>query len=342
MWFNISAIFVNLRLYLKTLTFIRLFNLLKLGFGFFLSRILKKPVGIAHPFALSVEPSGSCQLECPECPTGAGVLSRAKGLMSIPAFEKTIKETANYLLYLNLYFQGEPLLHPQLANLIRIASDRKIYTTISTNGLLLRKKSCQRLIESGLSRIIVSLDGFTQPIYETYRRGGQVENVKSGILNLIEARSNNKKNSPLIVVQTLAFEHNNHEIPEIKKWCKKVGVDKLETKSVQINDFGDGSVQPWKEKSRYSEQISDRHTMKGKIYNPCWRHWSGAVISWDGDVAPCCYDKDLNHNLGNISTSNFGEVWKNQKYNNFRQKILHKRSNITMCQNCPEGRSWFM
>ncbi|WP_462317383.1 radical SAM/SPASM domain-containing protein [Marinilabilia sp.] len=342
MWFNVSAIFVNLSLYLRTFSLRRLFNLLKLGGSFFISRILQKPVCLTGPFALSIEPSGNCQLKCPECPTGAAVLSRPKGLMRTTLFEKTISETTNYLIHLNLYFQGEPLTHPKLSNFVRIASKKKIYTTISTNGLLLEEKTCHRLIKAGLSRIIVSLDGFSQPIYETYRRGGDVENVKRGILNLIEARSQLKKHHPLIIVQTLAFDHNNHEIPKIKKWCKQVGVDKLEVKSVQINDYGDGSVKPWEGNSRYEKNKNDSLALKGKAYNHCWRHWSSAVISWNGDVAPCCYDKDIEHNMGNTSTIDFNKIWKSHNYKNFKHKILNDRSTIKMCQNCPEGRNWLM
>ncbi|PWD99683.1 radical SAM/SPASM domain-containing protein [Marinilabilia rubra] len=342
MWFNVSAIFVNLCLYSRTFTFRRLFNLLKLGCGFSLSRIHKKPVCIGRPYALSMEPSGNCQLKCPECPTGAAILSRSKGLLGIPVFEKTINETADYLIHLNLYFQGEPLMHPKLSELVKIANNAKIYTVISTNGLLLGKRTCKKLIEAGLSQITVSLDGYSQPVYETYRKGGHVEDVKKGILNLIEARSNSEQRNPLIVVQSLAFEHNIPEIPEIKNWCKQAGVDKLEIKSVQINDFGDGSVKPWEGNSRYEKDRDGSTVLKGKSYNHCWRHWSSAVISWNGDVAPCCYDKDIEYNMGNTSTIDFNKIWKHQNYNNFRHRILYQRAKIKMCQNCPEGRNWLM
>ena len=342
MWIRPLAIYINLRLYLRTITLFRLFNLLKLSLSFFLSRILKKPLGRAHPFALSIEPSGSCQLKCPECPTGAAILSRARGLMNTNTFEKILTETDRFLIYLNLYFQGEPLMHPKLHDLIKIASDRKIYTAISTNGLLLNKRLSQKIIESGLSRIIVSLDGFTQPVYEIYRKGGNVEEVKKGITNLIRARNEFNGIGPLIVVQTIAFEHNIPELNQIKAWCKKVGVDKLELKSAQINDFGDGSVKPWQKKSRYINNNNNGLILKGKIYNHCWRHWSSSVISWNGDVAPCCYDKDISHNMGNTSTFNFNKIWKNKKYRDFKYDILNHRSKIEMCRNCPEGRNWLM
>lgn len=114
---------------------------------------------------------------------------------------------------------------------------------------------CKKLISSGLSRIIISLDGFSQEIYEQYRKGGDVQRVKKGISSLIGARKELHATNPIIVVQTLAFEHNKEEIEKIQKWCRSAGVDKLEIKTAQMNEFGDGSVKPAKDHSRY-ENIS--------------------------------------------------------------------------------------
>jgi len=341
MWFGTSAILNNARLYLKSLSIPRLLNLLKLACGFFLSRIVGKPVCIAHPFALSVEPSGHCQLKCPECPTGAAVLSRKKGNMNIELFNKIIGETEKYTFYLNLYFQGEPLLHPQIEKFIEKANKNLIYTTISTNAQLLDDKMCRKLITSGLSRIVISLDGFSQEIYETYRRGGKAEAVKNGILKLIKARKMAGAYSPIIIVQTLAFDHNKHEIPTIRKWCKEVGVDKLEIKTAQMNEFGDGTVQPAREKSRYQNSSEKRYTIPGHSYNHCWRQWSSAVITWNGLMVPCCYHKDAEHILGHTSIDTFSDKIKSPESYAFKQSILSNRNGIEMCRDCPEGRNWF-
>lgn len=342
MWFNTSAIIINISLYAKSLTLQRLRNLLNLLFGFFWSRIVGKPVCMAHPFALSLEPSGHCQLECPECPTGAAALSRKKGNMNLKLFNKIINKTSRYTLYLNLYFQGEPLLHTQIEELIRKATENRIYTTLSTNAQLLDERMCRKLTESGLSRIIISLDGFSQPVYETYRRGGNVEIVKTGILSLLEARKKLRTSTPLIIVQTLAFEHNKHEIPSIRQWCKDVGVDKLEIKKAQMNEFGDGTVIPAKEKSRYQVSSEKSYKVSGHAYNHCWRQWSSAVITWNGLMIPCCYDKDAKHIFGNVSGNTFGNIWKGNDSYKYKRTILSNRSKIEMCRNCPEGRNWFL
>jgi radical SAM protein with 4Fe4S-binding SPASM domain len=342
MWFNTSAFINNTWLYLKSLTFIRILNLLKLLSGFFLSRIAGKPLFIAHPFALSVEPSGHCQLKCPECPTGAAALSRKKGNMDIELFNRIINETRKYVTYLNLYFQGEPLLHPQIKDFIQKAADNLIYTTLSTNAQLLDEQTCKTVTESGLSRIVISLDGFSQEVYETYRRGGNVQNVKNGILSLTKARKEANSPTPIIIVQILAFNHNKHEIPTIRQWCKEAGVDKLKIKTAQINEFGDGTVTPAKEKSRYQISYGKERTIPGRAYNHCWRQWSSAVITWDGLMVPCCYDKNAEHTFGNVSINTLDDNLKNQVSQDFKQTILYDRNKIEICRNCPEGRHWFM
>jgi radical SAM protein with 4Fe4S-binding SPASM domain len=307
-------VFSRLVGYAKTLSPARVLNLLKLVTGFFLSRLLRRPKIKGHPFALSVEPSGYCQLQCPECPTGAAVLTRPKGLLNLDLFDKILTETAPYLIYLNLYFQGEPLIHPQIATMVAKAAQKNIYTHISTNGMLLDKRMC--------------FD----------RKGGDADAVKNGVLRMIQARSELKQTNPHIVVQFLAFRHNMHELEQLKQWCGQAGVDKLKIKSAQLNDFGDGSIQPAKSKTRYKTTNRASYNLKGKAYNYCWRQWSSAVITRDGSVAPCCYDKDLAFNFGNISYLTLNDIWRGTDNRNFRKAILTQRSNIAMCNNCPEGR----
>lgn len=342
MWFSAKAFWHNSIQYAKSLTILRTLNIVKLLIGFFVSRILKIPAMVSHPFALSVEPSAHCQLKCPECPTGVTALTRRNGAMKISLFHKIINESKNYLVYLNLYLQGEPLLHPQIAEMATRASRHNIYTTISTNGLLLHSDMCKRLVDSALSRIVVSLDGFTQPVYEKYRAGGDVEVVKNGILRLLKARFDAGVMHPCIVVQFLAFQHNMHELPQVKKWCQKAGVDKLEIKTAQINDFGKGSVTPSASLSRYKKNNTGPLQLKGREYNHCWRQWSSAVVSWDGIMAPCCFDKNMKFAAGNVSTLTLGAISNSKNGKLLKKLILTNRQAISICQNCPEGRNFIL
>ncbi|MGM0375332.1 MAG: radical SAM/SPASM domain-containing protein [Bacteroidota bacterium] len=339
MWFSLRARINNILQYQKAYSGKRALNFLLLLVSHYQSRFLGRPVVRARPYALSVEPTPVCQLRCPECPTGAEKLTRPTGIMPFEQFSKIIEATHPFVFYLNLYFQGEPLLHPQIGTFVRKARQRNIYTTISTNGQKLNEKMCSELIDAGLSRIVISFDGYTQPVYETYRRNGNVETVKTGISELLRARKKAGTRHPLVVVQCLALSHNRHEIPEIKQWCRKQGVDKLEIKRAQINEFGDGNVTPDKRKSRYKTKKNGQYQIKGHARNHCWRQWSSAVVTWNGTVVPCCYDKNAEHPMGDFANSSLDSIWFNLDANEFRNAILTNRSSISMCRNCPEGRS---
>lgn len=294
------------------------------------------------PWALSIEPCGLCNLQCPECPVGAGVLTRKGDQMTSTTFTKILDEAGPRLMWINLYFQGEPMINPHVAEMIAEATKRNIYTCMSTNGHYLSEKRCAQLIESGLSSLVVSLDGITPTTYSHYRKGGDLKKVQEGIKRMVEMRQLSERKRPYISVQFVVFRHNEHEIADLRNWCRSIGADKLELKSAQINDFGNQTVAPSSidRFSRYKTQPDGSFEIKKRLYNHCSKQWGSAVISWDGQMAPCCYDKDLEYSPGNIIYDPLKTLWKNKRLTNFRKAVLTNKSSIGMCRNCMEGRSW--
>lgn len=327
----------------KYMTIRRAYNLLLLIFSFFISRITKKTRILGSPWALSVEPSGLCNLQCPECPVGAGVLTRKGGMLKPNLLTKMLDEAGPTLMTLNLYFQGEPMLNRNISELIAAASSKNTYTSMSTNGHFLTTENCDKLIQAGLSELIISLDGISRHSYSRYRKGGNLDKVLQGIENIVNRRKQLNKHNPVITIQFIVFEHNEHEIPELKKLCRQLGVERLQLKSAQFYDFGNNEVKPPKNPhySRYVEK-DGQPVLKGKSYNHCFKQWGSAVMSWDGRIAPCCYDKDLDFSPGNVSETSLGEIWKNQSLMQFRRKILRDKAAIAMCRNCPQGRNFLI
>ncbi len=328
---------------LRIITPIRLWNLLKLGFSFYWSRVIRKPYIAGMPWSLSVEPSGFCNLQCPECPLGAGVLTRTGYLMTTTLFTKILDDAGPGLMWVNLFFQGEPMINPHVSEMITQATKRNIYTCISTNGHFLSEKHCHQLIDAGVSQLIVSLDGITPETYSHYRRGGDFLKVQEGVKRIVEIRNQSGKNLPYIIVQFVVFKHNEHEIDRLANWCKSAGVDRLNLKSAQINNFGIQTVAPSSiaQFSRYSTLPNGSLKMKNKSYNHCSKQWGSLVISCDGQLAPCCYDKDLKYSPGNINQESLKSLWYSKQLIDFRKMILTSRKNTDICQNCPEGRSRF-
>ncbi len=176
----------------------RVSNLSKLYLSFWYSRIVRRPVHWGKPFAISVEPGTACTLHCPECPTGAGVLNRPQGSLSLSLYEKLLAELSPELSVINLFLQGEPLMHFDFLKLVKMASNRNIYVITSTNGQVFSEQFAIELVESGLSEIYFSLDGVTQQTYEKYRKGGDIEKVKNAIRVLSKAKKRLGKRNPYI------------------------------------------------------------------------------------------------------------------------------------------------
>ncbi len=321
---------------ISRLSFPRVFNLFKIFSSYYLSGLTGKHIHAGKPFSISIEPTTSCNLKCPECPTGQKELTRPKGELSFELYKKIINELGRELIYLMLYFQGEPYINKQFFNFVKYAKARKIYTSTSTNAHFLDDENSRLTVESGLDSIIISMDGTTQEAYESYRIGGDLNKVKAGINNLIKWKRELKLLKPYIILQFLVLKTNEHQIEEIKEFAKQAGVDELQLKTAQFNSYINNSpILPTNTKySRYIKQADGTFRIKNKLKNHCFRIWSSCVITWDGNVIPCCFDKDAQYTFGNIKTQSFQSIWKNKNYKDFRTKVLKQRESIDICRNC--------
>jgi radical SAM protein with 4Fe4S-binding SPASM domain len=325
--------------FLSKLTFKRTINALGLVFGYVISKITKTPVNGFLPVALAIEPTTSCNLRCPECPSGLRSFTRPTGMLDVVMFDKTISELKDALLYLTFYFPGEPFLHKDFLKMVKSATQKKIYTSTSTNAHYLTPENAEATVQSGIDRVIISLDGTTQETYEQYRIGGNLEKVIEGTKNLIAAKKALKSSTPHVIFQFLVVKPNEHQIQDAKALSKSLGVDEIRFKTAQIYDYEDGSALiPENEKyARYKKTASGKFEIKNKLLNHCWKMWHSAVITWDGLVVPCCFDKDAEYRMGNVSKQSFREVWSSEKYLSFRKQLIGSRKNIEMCKNCTEG-----
>jgi radical SAM protein with 4Fe4S-binding SPASM domain len=326
--------------FLKKLTFRRAFNGVKVWSSYHLSKWTKKSIQWGYPISVSFEPTTSCNLRCPECPSGLRAFSRPTGMLKKDFFSDTIDQISKELLYLVFYFQGEPYLNPQFLDMVRYASSKKIYTATSTNAHYLNDANAKRTVESGLDRLIISIDGTTQETYQQYRIGGNLNKVLEGAANVVKWKKELKSKTPFIIFQFLVVQHNEHQIEEAKKLAKEIGVDQLRLKTAQVYDFENDPNQliPKNEKySRYKKDKNGKTSFKGNNANHCWRLWHDPVITWDGAVVPCCFDKDAQHKLGNLKEQSFKQLWQNKNYRHFRTQVLQSRKNIDICANCSEG-----
>ena len=326
--------------FLKKLTFRRFWNATKVLSSFYVSRILKKPVQWGLPMSISFEPTTSCNLRCPECPSGLREFTRPTGMLKQDFFKQTIDDIYKDILYLIFYFQGEPYLNKNFLEMVKYASSKGIYTATSTNAHYLTDEVAKKTIESGLDRLIISIDGTTQEVYQQYRRGGHLDKVIAGAKNVVKWKKELNSKTPFIFFQFLVVKPNEHQIEEIKKLGAEIGVDEVRFKTAQVYDYENdpNNLIPENEKfSRYKKSKAGKHEAKNKLANHCWKLWQANVITWDGMVVPCCFDKDASHQLGDLKNQSFKEIWQNDNYKQFRKELMTSRKNIDICANCSEG-----
>ena len=303
-------------------------------------------VRVRHlPTFVSVEPANFCQLRCPEFPVGMrdrkAVSDQRNGRMSMEVFQGILDQVQATAHTMQFYFQGEPLLNPLLPEMIARAYQAGLYTIVSTNAQALTPDLALALVRSGLNRIIVSIDGFSDESYAAYRVGGSLEKALGGLSYLNDARQQHRS-SIRIELQVLRLRTNEKEWHWIRQNYRKLGATHLTFKTAQLYDYQHGNaLMPTDLRySRYKQNKDGTYYLHRSwlhrhwINTPCYRLWSGCVITTKGEVLPCCYDKTGQYTFGRLSEASLSALWHNDKATAFRRCVLHNRHKLPMCNEC--------
>ena len=324
----------------------RVSNALRCYVNYALSRL--GLVRITHlPLFVSVEPAAVCQLRCPACPVGRRSLQPSavsrQSFMSLDVWHRVLSEIRDTTLVVQFYFQGEPLLNKDLPQMIKEAHEAGLYTIVSTNAQAMTEQMAENLVTAGLDRIIVSMDGLSEASYNAYRIGGSLEKTKEALGFLRKAKEKFQISYPKgtiisnfkfqIELQCLRLKTNEHEWAQFKRQYKTLGADRLVFKTAQLYDYTHGHPLMPSDK-RYSRYVLGKDGVyhRKKVGKGCFRVWSGAVITTNGDVLPCCYDKAHAHAYGNIMVSSLKDLFGNEKATAFRKAALNEQPQI--CQEC--------
>lgn len=307
-------------------------------FSYAVKRFAGISVNPPLPPAISVELSSRCNLACPECFTGAGILRRRNGFISFTLAEKIADELRGRTISVRLSFQGEPMMHPRFFDILELF--RGMNPEISTNGHFLDRETCLKLAASPLRRIIISYDGVTPEAYYIYRRGGDHARVTDGIRRLAGIiRETGSSLKPEL--QLLLHRGNEHEASAAAAFAASAGAG-FRIKSIQVID-NERTGEWLPSDGRRSRYLFDRGQWKAarSPARGCMRMWTTAVITADGDVVPCCYDKNADHAMGNLNSEAFRDIWYGDKYISFRSAVIRNRGEKDICRNCPQGRRIF-
>jgi len=266
-------------------------------------------------------------------------MERINGKMSLKTFQNILDQMGDDIFFLLLYHQGEPYINKHFLEFVRLAKEKNIYSTASNNAHYFTDEIINQTIDSGLDSMIVSLDGITQETYEKYRVKGNAEKVIEGMRRFMEIKKERKSKTPLVALQFLVMKHNEHEIPEVKKLARKIGVDRLLIKNIEVRSLDE--AQQWLPvNDKYSRYNFDgqSYEVKNNKKKSCPRPWLSTLINWDGSMVPCCFDKNGNHTMGNINESeNLKDLWLSDNFLKFRRQLVTNRKSIDICRNCNQG-----
>ena len=300
-----------------------------------LSAGVKAEKSLGLPVHLTIEPTNICNLHCPVCETGAGILGRPKGYMSLDIFKKILDKVGEQVNTMLFYGMGESFLNKDAYAMIRYATDKGIYVSACTNGEIL---DMDGLAQSKLSELSFQIGGLTQETHEQYRVGGNLRKSMDNLTKAVELKAKGLI-STKIQVGFIVMKHNEHEAEQAKKELKKgMGADEVIIISPCVRTMEQGKkFMPTEDKYWYydREAFSRGVLVPRKIpHNQCWWIYYSTVVWWDGDVVPCCRDAKGEHVMGNILNQPFADIWNGEKYRDFRRQIATRQSEVDLCRLC--------
>lgn len=299
----------------------------------------KSPKVWGKPLSLFIEPTNICNLKCPLCPTGNNSTPKGKGYMKFEDYKKIIDALGPTAFSVTLWNYGEPSLNKDFIRMIKYAKAAGLKVITSTNGFVFKKKeNIQELLDSGLDELILAVDGASEETYKQYRINGNFTELIQGAKALADAKKVQGKYFPYLSMQFIIMKSNEHEVEEIQKLAKEVGVDELILKTVYLWNDAKMAEKYLPQNKKFSRYLTDEGVKcKTSIRPGCDGLWIGVNINYDGMVVPCCFDTHELFQFGNaVTVKDFDkEIWNSKQFQAFRKNVWDDKGSIAMCKNCP-------
>jgi len=270
------------------------------------------------PQTAYVEPTNLCTLRCALCPSGQRKFDSV-GKMDMDLYRQVLDELGPTLRELHLYNWGEPLLHPNLPDMIAYARQYGPAIWVSTNLSRVDRAQAEALVRAGLDHLNVSIDGVTQQSYESYRVGGDLDTVLENLAMIRDVKTELGSPRPRVRWQFLVTKQNEGEIGQARELAARYdAVFKLKRLRVNLDTFASEPRDVSAEKGRDwlpSDPAHNRHARKrSRPRTQCKHLWDRTTISWSGAVAPCCQIFETKHLFTEQWQGSFRDVWNGPHY----------------------------
>ncbi len=307
-------------------------NVLNSYYNYLRKRVICK----STPSIFWIEPTNACNLICPMCPTTYASPDTKKGFISFELFKKIIDEISDFVLESKLLQGGEPLLHPQIAEMVEYMKLKGVRTEIDSNGTLLTEKLARNLIEAGLDFISFSFDGYDKETYESIRIKAVFDKTIENILVFLEAKKRLKRKNPYVRIKSIVQKDKRFSEDKKKKFMQRFGglpVDEFDI--TEAFNWGNEKVAASKVYSLGKVKKIEINEKNERFYHPCQRLWTTMSILWDGTVVPCCQDFYGEYKLGNINEKSILEIWNDEPIQLLRTKNIKKEVvDLPLCSKC--------
>ncbi len=283
--------------------------------------VRKYKIDTDFPTHLDVEPASACNLRCIMCPQSFPDQKFSRGLIELDLYHKIIDEGSERGAFsLKLHWRGEPILHPNIVDMVSYAKDKGfIDVWITTNGLTLDEKMSNGLIDAGLDRMAFSIDGVTKETYEKIRKGSDFESVIKNTEKFIELRNKRGLKKPYIDVRIVVMKENKHEVEVFKKKWSKVA------EFIAVKDYSN--------RGDSEDRGIYKYVKVGRVC--CPEPFSRLVIGYDGTVMMCCADWTQKIPLGNVKDQSLYEIWHGETLRKIKELHRQRRlDEIVACKDC--------
>ncbi len=257
--------------------------------------------------------------------------------MDLQTFKNLVDDVGEYVLWMDLYNRGEPLLNRNIFEMISYCSSRNVATRMSSNLNLLDDSGAERMVQNGLDYLVVAMDGANQDTYARYRVRGDLRVVVENVRRVVYWKHKLGSLTPRITLRVLLTRYNEHELPDIRRIASELSVDNLLFFPMFVDAAKKENIEEWLPRDEnkswydYSEGSNSLSTTKRIICPELWRR---GVVNWDGSVYPCCF-VDTGQAYGNVREQSFRSLWNGPSFVKSRQALIGGDTTAgTICANC--------